>query len=318
MESRHGRVQAIACLLGIWLLAASWALAPSSAAAQDAPGSAPAAAPAEPAPAATGAEASGDGESFLMWMIRASGLIGVLIAAMSFYLVALIVWMALHYRTSAAAPRLLVRETRELLDQRRYGDAYNRLAADRSLFARVLAAGVRKLPSGLAPARRAMEVANEDATMDMEHRTTYLATVGTLGPMIGLVGTVYGMIKAFRVIATKGTAPQASLLAEGISTALFATLEGIAISIPAIYFYAFFRNRIARMSLEAEMAAEPLLELFAPGVKPESPATPGASAPAPPAGPGTHPHPFALNAALAASSGAGGSPRSALPPAHPE
>jgi biopolymer transport protein ExbB len=206
-----------------------------------------------------------------------------------------------------------VRETRELLDQRRFGDAYNRLATDRSLFARVLAAGVQKLPAGLAPARRAMEMANEDATMEMEHRTTYLATVGTLGPMIGLVGTVYGMIKAFRVIATRGAAPQASLLAEGISTALFATLEGIAISIPAIYFYALFRNRIARMSLEAEKAAEPLLERFAPGVKPESPA---ASPPPGPAGPGSHPHPFALNAALAAS--AGGPPRSALPPAHPE
>ena len=73
-----------------------------------------------------------------------------------------------------------------------------------------------------------MELANEDATMEMEHRTTYLATVGTLGPMIGLVGTVYGMIMAFRVIALEGSSPQASQLAAGISTALFATLEGIA------------------------------------------------------------------------------------------
>ncbi|AMV40349.1 MotA/TolQ/ExbB proton channel family protein [Planctomyces sp. SH-PL62] len=310
-ESRRGRVWAIASFLGIWLLAISWSLSPSTATAQESE-------PAAVATASTGGEQlAGDdgGESFLRWMIRASGLIGVLIAVMSFYLVALIVWMSIHYRTSAAAPRFLVRETRELLDQRRYGDAYNRLAADRSLFARVLAAGVQKLPAGILPARRAMDMANEDATMEMEHRTTYLATVGTLGPMIGLVGTVYGMIKAFRVIATKGTAPQASLLAEGISTALFATLEGIAISIPAIYFYAFFRNRIARMSLEAEKAAEPLLELFAPGVKPETSATPN-PAPATPAGPGSHPHPFALNAALAASGGV--APRSALPPAHPE
>ena len=65
----------------------------------------------------------------------------------------------------------------------------------------MLAAGVRKLPAGLDQAHRAMELANEDVTMKMEHRTTYLATVGTLGPMIGLVGTVYGMIQAFRVIA---------------------------------------------------------------------------------------------------------------------
>ena len=103
--------------------------------------------------------------------------------------------------------------------------------------------------------------------MEMEHRTTYLATVGTLGPMIGLVGTVYGMIIAFRVIAVEGPTPQANQLAAGISTALYATLEGIAISIPAIFFYALFRNRIARLSLEVGMTAEQLLEQFAPGVR---------------------------------------------------
>ena len=108
--------------------------------------------------------------------------------------------------------------------------------------------------------------------MEMEHRTTYLATVGTLGPMIGLVGTVYGMILSFQVIATAGSSPQASQLAAGISTALFATLEGIALAIPAISFYALFRNRIARLSLEVEVAAESLLEQFVPGVRAPHPA----------------------------------------------
>jgi biopolymer transport protein ExbB len=256
-------------------------------------------------------------ESFLAWMIRASGPIGVVIAAMSFYLVALIVWMALRYRTPMAVPRLLVRELRELLDQKSYSEAYHRLVSDPSLLARVLAAGVRKLPSGLPHAVRAMEMANEDATMEMEHRTTYLATVGTLGPMIGLVGTVYGMIMSFRVIAQEGSTPQASQLAAGISTALFATLEGIAVSIPAIFFYSMFRNRIARLSLEVSIAAEPLLEDFAPGVRAHdaAPAQPQPPMPMPmPMGGGTsHPHPFAVSAALAA-----GATRSALPPVEGE
>ncbi len=264
-------------------------------------------------------------ESFFSWMARASGPIGLVIAAMSFYLFALVVWMALRYRTQVAMPRRLVRELQDLLEHKKYSEAYHRVAADDSLLARVLAAGVRKLPSGLPLAQRAMELANEDATMEMEHRTTYLATVGTLGPMIGLVGTVYGMIMAFRVIALEGSSPQASQLAAGISTALFATLEGIAISIPAIYFYSMFRNRIARLSLEVAMGAEPLLEQFAPGVRtPESGPTsaqPQPSMPVPMAipmgGPASHPHPYAASAALAAGSGAG-SPRSALPPAATE
>src|SRR5438045_4183656 len=167
-------------------------------------------------------------------MIRASGPIGLVIAVMSFYLIALVVWMTLNYRPMIAVPPVLVHNVQGSLEQSKYHEAYHRLVAGSELLALVLAAGVRKLPAGLAPAQRAMELANEDATMQMEHRTTYLATVGTLGPMIGLVGTVYGMILAFRVIALEGSSPQASQLAAGISTALFATLEGIGLSVPAI------------------------------------------------------------------------------------
>jgi biopolymer transport protein ExbB len=102
--------------------------------------------------------------------------------------------------------------------------------------------------------------------------------------MIGLVGTVYGMILSFRVIATEGSSPQASQLAAGISTALFATLEGIAISVPAIAFYALFRNRIARLSLEVALAAEGLLEQFAPGVRAPHPLAASAVQPRSPYG----------------------------------
>ncbi len=250
-------------------------------------------------------------EPFLNWMIRASGPIGLVIALMSFYLIALVVWMALNYRAAVAVPPELVHEVQGLLDHSKFNEAYQRLLEDGSFLSRVLAAGVRKLPAGLAQAHRAMELANEDATMQMEHRTTYLATVGTLGPMIGLVGTVYGMILSFRVIATEGSSPQASQLAAGISTALFATLEGIALSIPAIYFYALYRNRIARLSLEVGMIAEPLLEQFAPGVRSTS-TSPGAGTASAPSHP-AHVHPFAVSAALAAASG--NASRPALPTA---
>jgi biopolymer transport protein ExbB len=221
-----------------------------------------------PASAGSAEAASAKGsQSFLTWMFEASGPIGLVILVMSFYLIALISWMSLEYRRSVALPDRLVREVGELLAMKQYTEAYQKVSESPSFLGRVLAAGVRKLPSGQGPAQRAMEMANDDATMAMEHRTTYLATVGTLGPMIGLVGTVYGMIMSFRVIATAGSSPQASQLAAGISTALFATLEGIALSIPAIFFHAMFRNRISRLSLEVALTAESLLEQFAPGVR---------------------------------------------------
>ena len=246
--------------------------------------SSPPTTPAQDSKSQPGAESSDSGQakgsqSFLRWMVEASGPIGLAILVMSFYLIALIAWMSLEYRRSVAVPERLVREVNDLLALKQYTEAFQKLSESPSFLGKVLAAGVRKLPSGLAPAQRAMELANDDATMAMEHRTTYLATVGTLGPMIGLVGTVYGMILSFRVIATAGGSPQASQLAAGISTALFATLEGIALSIPAIFFHAMFRNRIARLSLEVSLIAESLLEQFAPGVRAPHPLAASAVAP---------------------------------------
>jgi biopolymer transport protein ExbB len=255
-------------------------------------------------------------ESLVPAIAQASGpvvIVTAVIAAMSFYLIALVVWMGLHYRAKTAVPHELVRDIQILLDQNQYNEAYHRLGRDSSFLARVLTTGVRKLPAGLLQAQRAMELANEDVTMEMEHRTTYLATVGTLGPMIGLVGTVYGMIVSFRVIALVGSSPQAGQLAAGISTALYSTLEGIAISIPAIFFYAVYRNRIARLSLEVGLAAEPLLEQFAPGIRAAKP-SPGPND-SQVLTPQAHPHPFAVHAALA-SAGEGTS-RFTLPTAEP-
>ena len=244
--------------VGALLLLMAFAWLPASQARQDDPPANPVAAEVAPAREA---------EPFLTWMIRASGPIGLVILLMSFYLAALVAWMFFEFRRVVAMPPALVAEVSELLTEKKFTEAFARLNLDGSFLARTLAAGVRRLPGGLPVAQRAMEMANEDETMQREHRATYLATVGTLGPMIGLIGTVYGMIRSFQVMATSGASPQAGQLAEGISTALFATLEGIAISVPAIAFYALFRNRISRLSLEVAILAEGMLEQFAPGVR---------------------------------------------------
>ena len=217
-------------------------------------------------------------ETFIAWMIRASGPLGLIMLLMSFYLTALIVWMFLEYRQSRAIPQKLASDIAELARLKRFAEIPTRLAGDDSFLGVVLRAGLRKLPTGgLTGAMSAMAATNEAETMRMEHRTTYLATVGTLGPMIGLLGTVYGMILSFRVMATAGANPQASQLAAGISTALFATLEGIAVSIPAIFFYAFFRNRISRLSLDVEMASGEMIESIAAGLRPGHPIYTGGS-----------------------------------------
>src|SRR5262245_12663217 len=93
----------------------------------------------------------------------------------------------------------------------------------------------------------------------MERKISMLAVLGTLGPMIGLVGTLKGMISSFSVIALSDTQLRASEVAGGISEALLLTFEGVALSVPAIYFFAVFKNRVAKISVDTLLAADELV-----------------------------------------------------------
>jgi biopolymer transport protein ExbB len=104
--------------------------------------------------------------------------------------------------------------------------------------------------------------------------------------MLGLLGTVHGMVSAFSVIANSTVSPKPADLAKGITMALVTTLEGLIVAIPAVIAFALFKNMQARSVLEASMAAENLLAKFPlQGKRPAAPApsaagaTPGAGAP---------------------------------------
>jgi biopolymer transport protein ExbB len=89
-----------------------------------------------------------------------------------------------------------------------------------------------------------------------------MALIGNISPMIGLFGTVQGMISAFQTIATSGSTPKPGDLAMNISTALFTTLAGLAIAIPAIAVYNILRNRVQRLTLQVGVTSEELIERF--------------------------------------------------------
>ena len=114
-----------------------------------------------------------------------------------------------------------------------------------------------------AAAMEGMQEAGEDENMALEHRLSYLALIGTVAPMLGLMGTVQGMIASFDKIASSAVSPKPSELAEGISTALFTTLIGLGIAIPAMVFYSILKNRIQRLVLEIGMVSEGLMSRFA-------------------------------------------------------
>ncbi len=195
-------------------------------------------------------------------MIRASGIWGLLILIMSFIMVALIMMNILQVRRDNFLPPSFIEAFEQRLAQKDYQGAYETAKADDSLVARVLAAGLSRLNRGYEEAIEGMQEVGEDENMALEHRLSYLALIGTMGPMLGLAGTVWGMIASFRVIANSTTQPKPKDLADGIATALFTTIEGLAVAIPALAFYSILRNRVARYMLEVGMISEGLMSRF--------------------------------------------------------
>lgn len=99
----------------------------------------------------------------------------------------------------------------------------------------------------------------------LQNRIVYLADIGMLAPMIGLLGTVLGIIKSFGVLASKQTAEASRnlLLAAGVSEALVATATGLVLGITAMAFYAIFRGRVQSLISDLEIASTHVLSLFA-------------------------------------------------------
>lgn len=226
------------------------------AAAAEAP-AAPAAAPAAESTTAPAAE-----KTFLMWMIEASGAWGAILLLISFIMVAIIMMNLLQVRRDNLLPEGFVAAFEEKLAAKDYQGAYELARSDESLIARVLAAGLGRLNRGYEEAVEGMQEVGEEESMAMEHRLSYLALIASVSPMIGLMGTVWGMIASFRVIASSPTAPKPKELADGISTALFTTLEGLIVAIPAMIAYGLLRNRVARLLLEVGRVSEGLMSRF--------------------------------------------------------
>lgn len=244
-------------LLGlIWLVALAFPIGRAGAqeAKQDA---APAAAP------AAGGEAPRPQMTMLQWFIKSSGPIGVFLLCLSIYFVALVIRLFLEFRLTEAVPPPLIDKLEAAIKSRNFQEAYDVCRDDNSFLAKLVRTGIANLPNGRAEAKEAMNTMAEEIIVTMESRISYLATIGTLGPMIGLVGTIWGMIMSFQEIAlAAGTQPQAHKVAEGISTALVITLEGVSLAVPAIFFYAFFRNRIAQIAMEATKVADRTIGAF--------------------------------------------------------
>jgi biopolymer transport protein ExbB len=186
---------------------------------------------------------------------------------MSFLLIAILVMVILGVRKDSFVPVDLVQGVDASLNDNNLQAAVELVRSDDSFVGQVVSAGLSKLQTGRERALEAMQVIGEDEAMKMEHKIGYLALIGNIAPMVGLLGTVDGMVASFGVIANSPTTPKPAQLAIGIQTALYTTLIGLIIAIPAIICCNLLRNRFQRLVAEAGTESEEMLDKFAAALK---------------------------------------------------
>jgi len=171
---------------------------------------------------------------------------------------ALVIERLYHLREPLVAPPRLLEEvvgvTRSSLPST---DVVSKLS-DNSVLGTVLAAGLRSVIAepriAEAALRQSFENAGRTAVHNLERYLNTLGTIAAAAPLLGLFGTVVGMIEIFGSQAPGGSNPQ--LLAHGISVALYNTAFGLMIAIPSLMFYRYFRGRVDEYQLTMELAAE--------------------------------------------------------------
>ncbi|MEO8202963.1 MAG: MotA/TolQ/ExbB proton channel family protein [Betaproteobacteria bacterium] len=192
-------------------------------------------------------------------MIQAAGWPIYPLLLASIVAVALIIERSVSLRRRKIVPPTLLDEV--VTVYRRQGitpDVLEKLSRDSPL-GQVLSAGLRNVNSPREVMKEAIEEAGGSAAHDLERFLTTLGTIASAAPLLGLFGTVIGMIEIFGSQGPTGTNPQQ--LAQGISIALYNTAFGIGIAVPSIIFYRHFRSRVDGFVVDMERSAAKLVDI---------------------------------------------------------
>jgi biopolymer transport protein ExbB len=167
-------------------------------------------------------------------------------------------WWSL--REGIVMPRdLLARTLQEYRENKTSPQMLSRLAKGSPL-GQVFAAGLRNDKHPPAIIKEAIEEAGRTVAIELERFLTSLGTIAVIAPLLGLFGTVVGMIEIFGAQTPQGTNPL--VLAHGISIALYNTALGLVVAVPAMIFYRHFRAKVDVMLVDMEMQAIKLVEII--------------------------------------------------------
>ena len=221
-------------------------------------------------PAAGQPDSAGEGApapevNYFDFFVVKGGYIAFGLIILSIITIALTIEHCLSIRRATIVPTEAVERTKALIDEKKYVEAVKFTAEDPSMLGYVVNTGLAEASTGFAAMERALQESLEERSARLFRKTEYLHIIGNVSPMIGLLGTVTGMILLFAEIHASDAFPGARVVADRIAIALITTFWGLAVAIPALSIYAVFRNRIDVLTAECALAAEHILAVFKPG-----------------------------------------------------
>lgn len=176
--------------------------------------------------------------------------------------VALTAGLAWENRRENIAPDPAIGRSLGLMRERRADELIDFTRTDESYFGRVMHSALEERTQGVETMLRLAQQTGEEHALRRLRKIEPLNIIGNVAPMIGLFGTVYGMILAFREIVAAGGTPDPVNLAAGIGTALVTTFWGLIVAIPALSAYALLRNRIDELTAHASREADRAIEML--------------------------------------------------------
>jgi len=186
-------------------------------------------------------------------------------------------------RASVMMPEATTNQIREMIQARKFKELIDFTETDPSFVSRALNPALKRAPS-FSSMKEAMETAIGEQTAEQFRRIEYLNIIGNLGPLLGLLGTVLGMIYAFQAVATTGGQADVSALSNGIAVALAHTFMGLFLAVPCLAAFGILRTMVDRLTTRGALIAEELLLMIKPAEA--KPAAGGAmAAPRPAAAP---------------------------------
>ncbi|MFT5285610.1 MAG: biopolymer transport protein ExbB [Planctomycetota bacterium] len=200
----------------------------------------------------------------LMDTFQKGGTFGWLIIALSIVALALIIENFVSLRRDKLAPPELIDEIEALFEEDQFQDAMELCENEPCYFTRVCGAGVAKIGHSFEVIEKSLEEMGDEESIKLHQKIGWLSLIANVAPMMGLLGTVGGMVSAFNTIATSGGQASPAELAGGISQALLTTMFGLVVAIPVTGSFAYLRNNLVRSVIEVSAIVEDLFERFRP------------------------------------------------------